>query len=271
MAVHVNLNARILPEDHRAFLARPGKSYGHLPHFEKLGAIGPDLPFMKLERGVPIEEQLDMAHMLKRAVAYRKWFVHPRGEQPPPQELEYYRDQSRVRNRTARQYEAAMKGYFEVAKKDDLVLVPTFNWRSSSPLVEFSSGPGNLVYRDIPYRETMVTLPLRKFNMITKAEERLLSSHILDIAQKPNIFVQFPKSNLMDLYDIAYPSFSKPDECSNTFAVKSTDYNLEHDLHFGAFIRFVAANFKALEEGAKRPYSIEESIFGDFGEYTPKL
>ncbi len=49
------------------------------------------------------------------------------------------------------------------------------------------------------------------------------------------------------------------------------EYNLEHDLLFAAFIKFVAANSKAVAEAAEAPYTLEQAFLGEFGDYTPSL
>ena len=117
----------------------------------------------------------------------------------------------------------------------------------------------------------MITIPARRFHTVRTVPKRLLPTHILDVVTKPNAFVQFGRSDTNDLHDMSYDSFSRDDEHSSTFRVSEREYNLEHDLYFAAFIKVIAANVRALAEDASQPYSIEDALLKDFGDYIPTL
>jgi len=137
-------------------------------------------------------------------------------------------------------------------------------------LIEFSTGPGEFVYRKIPYGEYLLDVPVRKFREIGVVPKRLLPLHILGIVTKPNGFVQFGKSDTADLHEIAYDSFIKDNEYCSTFHVGENAYSLEHDLLFAVFVKVVVANSKAISESLD-PLSIEDAFHGEFGDYTPTL
>ena len=253
----------VLPEGHRAFLARPGEQSKYFDLFREMEAIGPDLPFVELQRGVPVDEHDDLDHMLKRAMAFRRPKSKAAFEGPPSENLGDYVAARRVQAPAAAQFRRILKGYFESAQKGDLALIPPSAWRSEALLVEFSGGPGNIVYRKVPYGDTLlVDIPARRFREIATVTKRLLPPHILDVVTKPNAFVQFGRSDTTDLHDLAYGSFVREEEYSSTFYVTNPEYNLEHDLLFAAFVKFVAANSKAVAEATEAPYTLEDSFLG---------
>ncbi len=189
MPIYVDMRAMVLPEGHRAFLARPGEQSRYFDLFRKMGAIGPDLPFVELQRGVSIDEHEHLDAMLRRAIAFRSLRSSPQPAGYPSEDLADYRTARRVRASSAAAFKTILKGYFESAQKGDLALIPPSAWQSDALLVEFSGGPGNVVYRKIPYQDFfLVNIPARRFREIGTVEKRLLPSHILDVATKPNAF-----------------------------------------------------------------------------------
>ena len=275
MAIHIDLKARTLPDDHRVFLARPGRDYQYFGHFRKMRAIGPDLPLVELDRGLPIDDQVLLGDMLKRAVAFRSWRSRSRYEEPPSRTLSDYIGKRNIRRDSAAQLRAALKGYFEEAKKGDLALIPPSAWRDEALLVEFTGNSDNVVYREIPYGARTayipVAIPARRFREVSVVPKRFLPPHVLDIVEKPNIFVEFGRTDRFDLQDLTYPSFVKDDEYSCTFELTEAKYTLEHDLWFASFVKFVAANTKAISEDAVESVSFEEAILAELGDYAPAL
>ena len=234
MEVHVDLNAKILHADSSAFLARAGSTCRYLNYFRDLCAIGPDLPYVELERGMSIDDHNRMELMLRRSEAFRRWMPKYRHEDPPSRELLDYVHADRVNPRSRAQYKRILKGYFEVAKKGDLALVPPSAWQSDALLIEFSTDPDEFVYRQIPYGDRFVDIPVRKFEEIGTIQKRFLPRHILSIVTKPTAFVQLGTQDTESLQRIAYDSFIRQNhsiiddsEYSSTFHVSSEKY-LDH-------------------------------------------
>ena len=210
--------------------------------------------------------------MLKRAVAYRRWRPKARREDPPPEELFYYRHERRVHTKSAIQFVKILKGYFEIAKKGDLALVPPSAWKSDALLIEFSTDPHDFIYREVPYgKDYLVDMPVRRFREIGTVQKRFLPRHILDVVTKPNGFIQFGKPDTNDLTHLVYDDFSKDNKYTSKFHVREHECNLEYDFYFAASVKVVSSNIKASSEGAGEPYSFEAAIRGDFSDYAPTL
>ena len=273
MTIRVDLNTAIIPENHSAFLARPGEDSRFASIFDRMNIVGPDLPFMELSRGTSIEQHADMSDMLKRADAFRRWrrwSTEP--VSTPPTELSAYRSKERLHHRSESQFRAVLKGYFETAKKGDLALLPPSRWISDALLVEFSTKPSEFVYREVPCgKDYNATIPVREFRTVARVPKRFLPQHVLEVVGTPCAFGQFGPADTNDLISLAYDDFSRGDQFISRFHVGNQHYALDHDVYFMAFVKFVSANLRSVLEQSEQVYSIEDALLKDFGDYTPEL
>ena len=272
MAIQVDLNVRLLPDQPRAFLARPGARTCYFDSFRKMKAIGPDFPFLELQKRINIDKQPDLMPILRRAQAFRSWRNSSPHSDPPSQNLLHYRSRPRISRNTAAQFRVILQGYFEKARKGDLVLIPSSAWRDDSLLVEFSTSRHKHKTIALPYtNDHSVNILARPFKELTTIPKRLLPHHILDVVTKPNAFARFNDFDTLKLHELAYHSFVRNDEYSSTFHVTNQDYSLNADMQFGIFVKFISANMQALSDKRGNPYSINEAITGNFGDFVPSL
>ena len=275
MPIRIDLNTKHLSDDHRVFMARPGEGCKHFHHFREMSAIGPDFPCLKIGREHLIDQHENMEEMLKRSLSLKRWKPMSPDDEPPSEHKIDYNFQQNTPSRSSSQYRATLRGYFEVAKQGDLVLIPPSGWQSDALLVEFSTGPSDFVYRKLPYGTSrlpiLLDVPVRKFREISTLQKRLLPTHVLDVIGKPSAFIEFGERDRITLQNIAYNSISKETDYCTTFHIPQSGYSLEHDLLFSAFAKFVAVNCKALSDNRDTPISFEQSLLTDIGEYSPTL
>ena len=208
--------------------------------------------------------------MLRRAQAYRRW--RDGSTRVPARDLTAYRAGPYVRQDTAAQFQAILRGYFERARKGDLVLIPPSAWQADAILAEFSTGRRTHKIIELPYfQDNVVDIPARSFREITTIPKRLLPRHILDKVVKPNAFIQFDNYDTLKLQELAYKSFIRSGEYNTEFRVTSDNHNLNENMHFVIFVKSIAACMKALSEHRREPYSIQEIVAEDFGDFVPNL
>ena len=273
MAFHIDLNTRILTKDHGAFIARPGEKCRHFADFANIGAIGPDLPGVRIDPKVAIDEQNDLGHMLKRAMIIRKWAAMGRSDDDVPEaELGPYVRRRRLPRRSQSQFISILKGYFERAQKGDLIVIPPQSYQADAILAEFRDGPQRIQYNQIPRRYGNFEIPTRRFKVLNRLPKRLLPADVIDIISKPNAFVQVGKTNKEDLYHLAYGSFTVGGDFISRFEVTEESYNFDDDLYFAAFVKFVAANTKSVTiEGSQHISPIRTAAFEELGKFAPEL
>ena len=279
MSIHIDLNMTMLPETHRVFLARPGEQYTYFSHFRAEEFIGPDLPLVELEPGVPVTEHEHLDDMLKRAMAYRR-LKNMRQLRFPDElddmiDLSQYKERESLHSQSSEQFKAILRGYFELAQKGDLVLIPPRAWTSDALLVEFTTNPENMSYGHIPYgnrrNEQFVKIPVRHFRLLRSVPKRLLPKHVLDVVGAPNAFVEFGHADANDLIDLAYDDFTARNHYISTFNITKDKYTVDHEIRFAAFVKFISANVKAVSESSDDKFTIAEAILGDFEGYIPSL
>jgi hypothetical protein len=75
--IEIDLNARVLTENHNAFIVRPGNGYGLYPEITQRGLLILELPGLDLTSGErPADD--DLRRRINRSRALRSWY---RGDQ----------------------------------------------------------------------------------------------------------------------------------------------------------------------------------------------
>jgi hypothetical protein len=74
MPIFVDLKSLIVTPDREVYVARPGKAYKLYRSFVDNEIVGPDLPFLELVQGVPLNEHKDIERRIRRSRALRSWY-----------------------------------------------------------------------------------------------------------------------------------------------------------------------------------------------------
>lgn len=269
--ISVDLRTRILPADHNVFMTRPGRGYRLFNDFVGNRAIGPELPGIKLVPGTDISDQPDLDNKLKLTAAIRRWARQGASDNAIPSENsnEY---QAEARTKSGPQFKAALRGYFEIAKKGDLILIPPSQYRKDAVLAELTEGPENIHYIKIPDAYGNFELPTRKFKELQRIARKDLPVEILAVIEKPNSIVSIAKSLRNFVYDNAYGNYSVEGSFNSRFDVTTEFYDSDADFFLFAFIKFVAENTKRVTIEPGQPIlSIEEAAFESLGEFALSL
>jgi signal peptidase I len=268
--IEVDLNTRILPRDHEIFFARPGSGYRLYADFVAESAVFVDLPGLELVPGLPFSQQEFINRKIHRARALREWHRWGRDTPRPSADLRDY--PSGVGDAGVAQHRSALLGYFERAKKGDLVLVSPAAYSFPAYIGEFVGEPSEIVSFRVPRFYENDLLQGRQVRWLGTILKRFLSQTILDIVSKPNIFVTLPRSVRRDLYELVYNGFTFAGDFSIRFDVTAQDFTAYDDLLIQQFVNYVAVNTLALsQDGDGVVRSLRDAVFRDAGAFTPEL
>lgn len=119
--IHVDLKSQAVPETNQVFFVRPGSNYKLYSLFQEQEAIVADFLGLEFEAGKVLSEQKNVLAQLHRARRLRA-FYGLRDQVEPSRKIEDYTDL--VSDRSISQLNRILGGYFEHAKKGDIVVVP---------------------------------------------------------------------------------------------------------------------------------------------------
>ena len=199
--ISVDLQTRVIPENHNVYVARPGQGARLYGTFLDQSAIGPDFPGLDLRRGVPLADQQELERRVRRSIRLRNWHLSGRlKDNEPDRDLKKY---SPADFKGMGQYRSILLGYFERAARGDLAIITPKSWSLPALIVEFRDDPMGIV--EIP-ADFYPRDPLsgRRVRILAKIEKRKLPAKVLDIVEKPNAFVILEKSARPVVYRLAY-------------------------------------------------------------------
>jgi len=267
--IEVDIRTKIIPDDHRVVVARPGADYRLYPEFVDKELVGPELPSLFLEEERINPDDPDMVARIMRSKERRSW--HRRGEPAdavPSEDVEDYDNTSN--SQSTRQFLRLIDFYFKRAKQGDLIVVPPKNFTGDVYIGEFIDDPehafkwNSRLYVGDP-------LPARRIRWIGKFEKNSLDASILEALRVPTALFSVERSKTDFFYRRAYRNYHRSGGgFSSLFDVTEKEFNTFHGSVIPAFFNFVAANTKSIEEaGEIRGFA--EGAFASLGEYAPDL
>ena len=269
MSIEVDLATHVLTEEHGVFFARPGARYHLYADVIAESTILVDLPNLDLDKGLSVEAQPDLGARIRRARTLRRWHNARREPTEPSRDLADY---ALGTEKGLPQLRSTIKGFFEVARKGDLVLVAPGPYSLDAYIGELVDDAPGYVEIAVPRRYEADVLTGRRVRWLARFPKRLLTGAILDIIDKPNAFVRLPKSVRPGIYDRAYASYALPHQYSARFDVAAETFRSFDDLILQAFFNFVAYNTRAVSEGRESEVGgLGPTAFSDAGEYAAEL
>ena len=119
----LDLNFRVVRPDQEVFLVFPGRNYALYPYFVAMSRIFPELPALDLLPKKRVAEQPDLDAKLLRSRAIDLWYSSGKKEETRPSRL-----LSDYKGRRSPKWlpntRGVLMGFFDRAKKGDLVIVP---------------------------------------------------------------------------------------------------------------------------------------------------
>ena len=269
--IEIDLNARILPEDHNVFIVRPGNGYGLFTEITQRGTLILELPGLDLISGKRPDDD-DLRRRVNRSRVLRAWYKGGQdAETKPDRDLTKY--SASAGGNSAAQLVGLVRSFFEKMKMGDLVIVPPKSYMDDAWIGEVSSPAYDVEPVKVGRLFGDEILPGRAVRWIAKISKRELPYEILDALQKPNAAFLIERSLRAKFYKIAYGNYSISDFYSATFEVTEADFDTVDDVLLQAFFNFVAANTRAvahLDDGAT-VLSFADAAFKDSGEWIAKL
>ena len=269
--IEIDLNARILSEDHNVFIVRPGNAYGLFGEITQRASLILELPGLDLTPGVRPDDA-DLRRRVNRSRALRAWYNGTQdATDKPPAGLDAY--SATEGGASAAQLVGLVRTFFEKMRPGDLVVVPPKSYMEDAWIGEIS-GPA---YDVQPERVARLfgeeILPGRAVRWIARIPKRDLPFSILDALQKPSPAFLVERSQRAVFYKIAYGNYSISDFYSARFEVTEADFDTLDDVLLQAFFNFVAANTKAVTENGDQAIvrGFADAAFVDSGEFTPHL
>jgi hypothetical protein len=83
-SIVLNLNTRILQDDHQVFVTRPGKDYRLYPEFLEQSVVLLELPGLTIPEEISLEECRDLRERILMARRVRNWHQRGRPESDIP-------------------------------------------------------------------------------------------------------------------------------------------------------------------------------------------
>lgn len=265
--INVDLISKVITADQKVFMVRPGSHYKLYNLFLESEAIIVDFLGLELTNGTPFEEQENMIAQLHRARKLRAYHRLP-DEVAPPREIEPYLEYEN--DRSIAQLYRIMKGYFQEAKKGDLVVVPSRTFGSDALIGELTTEPEQLFATRLPALYGNEQLFGRKVRWIGRIRKGKMSPYMLDLFSKPNAFVLVPKAERLAIYREAYGSYILPNEFRASFNTNDAEFTTTDDLYIQSFFNFVAANSRRIGNGDEL-IGIKAAAFEKLGEYRLEL
>lgn len=268
--IEVDLNIRVLPKNHEIFYARPGDHYRFYDDFVEQNAIFLDLPGLDVEQLYKSNSDEETIAQIHRARELKDWLGSTREKPRPSDDIKDYLR----RGETAgiAQVKAAVDGYFRRAKKGDLVVTTPSAYSKLAYIGELTGQAGKAADVFVERAYGREPLPGRRVRWLASIEKRLLQGQVLEISQKPNIFVTLPRSARPELYNMVYRGYTFEDEYTVRFDVTEDQFTTRDDLRIQLLFNYVAVNTRALSaDGDGKFVKLSKSAFVDAEEYTPDL
>lgn len=267
--ITIDIKTRILPDDHRVFIVRPGANYGLYEEVADKAVILFDLPGMSLNPGVTFSEIENIEAQVLRGQAIRAWYRVGRhtGQPHPSIELaDYPHPESATERRSLGQLMSIGAAYFERARVGDMVIVPPRRFGDPVMVGEIIEGE--------PVETTVAAYAAnpvwgRKVRWLASIEKKAVPARVIEISQKPNSFVLLDRSTAIWFYDRVYKSYSLGPTYQCELRIGAETFGSTDDAKLTAFLNFVVANLAALEKDGER-VSLSQSIFANLGDYEPE-
>lgn len=267
--ITIDLNARVLAEEHNVYVVRPGKGYRLYREFRENSSLIAELPGLKLEANVPLDNQ-NLRRRVNRSRAFRAWYRRGQpSDDRPSDNLNDYNDGG---GNSAAQLEGLVRTYYEKIKRGDLVIVPPKSYMDEVLIGEVRSSGTKYETVKVPRLFGNEDLPARSVRWLARLPKTELPFAILDALQKPNAAFIVERSLRGQFYKLAYGNYSINDLYSARFEVTSADFDTFDDALLQGFFNFTAANTRAIaEERENEVKRFEQAAFVDSGEYLAQL
>lgn len=268
--VNVDINTRILSDQHKVYLARPGKQCRLYSNFLDMGYAGPELPDLDLVPGLALDDQPNLFAKIQRSSKIRSWIEGGRDERDRPSfELDQYEN---TKTASVAHHLGTIRAYFEVAQQGDFAVVFPKNYMEDAVVFEFQEAPLRFHAFDAGWRygQYDLTLQGRRLRKVGNLSKRFLSKSILEITRQLNSVAVLGRSDAAFIYEQVLSNYVNDDQFNAMLRVSSDEYDIDDDVIIKAFMKYVALNYVHLDQG-RDFHTLKDSAFIRLEEDAPEL
>lgn len=243
-SVELDLRFRVISPGQQVFIVFPGENYALYQSFLRTEHIFPELPALELTPNVALEKQHDLDAKILRSRAINGWYGGGKKDDTRPSRLV-----SDYRNRRAPRWlpqtRGVLMGFFDRAKKGDLVIVPPSSVFSHVLIGELLDQDfEEIVVPEVWEREKV---PARRVQWLATPLRGDCSIELQRRFPSPNAVRLLERSARAEVYSMAYGSYSIADSYTSRFDVTSPDFKISDDYHLQQFFNVIAAICEQLE------------------------
>ena len=241
----VNLDAYIIPDDHKIYKLFPGKTY-RFHNMVKDAAVA-FLDIRGLEQLPENPEQWDDKEVLK-IIADDRW----------NRELERISRGAKAQggpgvNRTDKRNLTFLKGLLLDAKKGDLIVMPADGYTRDVMIGELVDEPAKTVRVDAADGEATFTYVGRRVRWLAARQKRFFSQAVIDLLHAQTAFFSFPRSHHEEIYRITYENFVYGDVFVSTFETTKQHFTSDDNFSVSLWFKSMSSLRHVVEtDGEKR-------------------
>ncbi|MDY8110033.1 hypothetical protein U0C82_12875 [Fulvimarina sp. 2208YS6-2-32] len=271
MPIEIDIKTRIIADDHRVLIARPGAKYRLHSEFYNRNFVGVELPGLFDENEQISFQDENIVARVKRSLAIRRWLTRAADEDEPTHDLADYDNQTVTPS--IRQYMRLLQYYLVTAAQGDLVLNPPMSFDGMVQIGEVTPQANPRLYQVEQYGQFgLVGIPVR---WVGKLPKQSLPASSLEALKKPTALFAVGPQQRDKIYAAAYGNYTYKDLYVSSFATLSERYGSFEELIFQSFVNSVALNTQRIDLGrddvvslsAAAAFLIEngEIELGDYG------
>lgn len=205
MAVVIDPEIRILPDDHRIFILHPGDGKRFYADFFETNSVFLDIPGITLPAAIDIDDE-DFRNRLRMAKRISLWHRGSKKDDEPSRDASTYQ----VKNPAvqAPRFVHEIHDLYAEARPGDLIVIPGKGYNSTVYIGEFE-GEFDPNYRVVSRRYPDEQIPARKVKWldVTMAKGQF-SRRLIRLMQNRQAIIQVSKDeDKRDVYEFAYGEY----------------------------------------------------------------
>jgi hypothetical protein len=237
-SIVLDLRFRVVRPEQEIFIVFPGQNYALYQYFVTLSHIFPELPALDLVPNQPIAKQPDLDAKLLRSRAIDVWYSAGRKDDDQPSRL-----LSDYKGRRSPKWlpntRGVLMGFFERAKKGDLVVVPPSSIFSRVLIGELQDD--NFEEITVPDVWDREKVPSRRVRWLATPLRGECSIELQKRFPSPNAVRILDREARAEVYSMAYGSYSIEDSFTSKFDVTSADFSTIDDYRLQQLLNAIAA------------------------------
>lgn len=254
----VDLDAYIVPDDHRVFKCFPGKGYRFYDAIREASAIFLDVRGLEqLGDDATLWAKKDIVDVVRADRQAREAAMVAAGRRPPTR-TGYSRTGY---SRTDRRDQNFILGLFQLAKKGDLVVVPAEGYQRDVLIGEFVDEPGPVApvtLQDSHNRP--VTYLGRRVRWLGKQKKRLFSDDLIQLLHSQTAFFDIGQRHYEAIYEIAYHNYASPQNFVASFTTSKQTFTARDNLLVSLWFEAISA-VRNVVDGEAGPFQPDQRLF----------